>query len=113
VFSVYVYYRIDPRHADTTETPIRAMQTQLAYRTGATAQLLKKCGAPLLWMEIYTGISDAEAFLRELSNVTDESDVGVYLDGERHVECFHADASCRLPSTCRGNEPGTTGRCDN
>lgn len=98
MFSVYVYYRIDPRHADTAEIPIRAMQTQLACRTGATAQLLKKRGAPLLWMEIYTGISDAEAFLHELSNATDEYDVGVFLDGERHVECFHADASSRLPS---------------
>ena len=98
MFSVYVYYRIDPCHADAAETPIRAMQTQLACRTGATAQLLKKRGAPLLWMEIYTDISDAEAFLDELSNATNEYDVGVFLDGERHVECFHADASSRLPS---------------
>lgn len=93
MFNVYVYYRLNPRHADEAEKQIRAMQTQLTGRVDATAQLLKKRGAPLLWMEIYTGIRDAEAFLGELSSVADEYEVGVFLEGERHVECFHADAS--------------------
>lgn len=93
MFSVYVYYRLDPRHTDAVETLIRAMQNALTCRTSATAQLLKKRGTPLLWMEIYTGIRDAEAFLLELSSVADEYGVGAFLEGERHVECFHADAS--------------------
>lgn len=91
MFSVYVYYRLDPQRADAAESVIRAMQTQLADRTGATAQLLKKRGAPLLWMEMYTDIHDVEAFLHALPYIADEYEVSVFLEGERHVECFHAD----------------------
>lgn len=91
MFNVYVYYRLDPRHADEAETLIRALMARVACRAGVMAQLLKKRGEPLLWMESYTGITDAEIFLRELSSLADEYDVGVFIDGERHQECFHCD----------------------
>lgn len=91
MFNVYVYYRLDPRHADEAETPIRALMARLTCRTGAQAQLLKKRDAPLLWMESYTGIADADSFLRELSRVAEEYDVGTFVDGERHHECFLCD----------------------
>lgn len=91
MFNVYVYYRLDPRQADEAESLIRALMARMACRAGVTSQLLKKCDEPLLWMESYSGISDAESFLRELSSVADEYDIGVFLDGERHVECFSDD----------------------
>lgn len=90
MYKVYVYYRLDPRHADDAETPIRALMARITCRAGVTAQLLKKCDEPLLWMESYDGIADRENFLRELSSVADEYDVGMFIDGERHVECFVA-----------------------
>ena len=90
MFNVYVYYRLDPRHVDEAETPIRALIARLICRTGVTAQLLKKCDEPLLWMESYAGIVDKEVFLRELSRLADEYDVGVFIDGKRHLECFTA-----------------------
>lgn len=93
MYKVYVYYRIAPHHADAAETPIRAMMARLACRTGVTAQLLKKRDEPLLWMETYEGITDATPFERELSKAADEYDIGVFLDGERHVECFHSDVA--------------------
>ena len=93
MFNVYVYYRLDPRHADEAETLIRALMAQMTCRAGVTSQLLKKCDEPLLWMESYSGITDAENFLRELSSVADEYDVGIFLNGERHVECFRSDAA--------------------
>ena len=92
MFNVYVYYRLDPRHADEAETPIRAMMARVSCKCAVTAQLLKKRNEPLLWMESYTGIADAETFLRELSIVADEYDVGIFLNSERHVECFFDDA---------------------
>lgn len=90
MYNVYVYYRLDPRHADEAEPPIRGLMTQIA-RTGVTAQLLKKCDEPLLWMESYDGIADLENFLRTLSAVVEEHDVGVFFNGERHIECFRVD----------------------
>jgi hypothetical protein len=93
MYSIYVYYRIDPRHIDAAETPIRAMMARLTCRFGVTAQLLKKRDEPLLWMETYEGITDATSFERELSKVADEYDVDVFLDGERHVECFLVDVT--------------------
>jgi hypothetical protein len=88
VYCVYVYYRVDARHADAAETPIRAMMARLMCRAGVTAQLLKKRDEPLLWMEAYSGIVDADAFLRELASVADEYDVTMFIDGKRHIECF-------------------------
>lgn len=91
MYKVYVYYRLDPSHADEAETPIRALMARIASRTGVKAQLLKKCDEPLLWMESYDGVVDKETFLRELLMVADEYDVGTFLNGERHVECFSDD----------------------
>lgn len=90
MYNVYVYYRVDPRHADAAETPIRALMARMICRTGVTAQLLKKCDEALLWMESYGGIADRENFLRELAAVAEEYDVGMFIEGDRHVECFVA-----------------------
>jgi len=94
MFNVYVYYRLDPRKSDEAETPIRALMARITCRAGVTAQLLKKCDEPLLWMESYAGIVDKQTFLRELSSLVDEYDVSVFIDGERHLECFTATRAC-------------------
>lgn len=91
MFNVYVYYRLDPRHADEAETPIRALMARLVCRFAVTARLQKKCAEPLLWMESYEGVTDPDAFSRELARRADEYDVGVFIDGERHLECFRCD----------------------
>ena len=91
MFNVYVYYRLDPRHADDAETPIRGLMASLACRYAVTTRLLKKYAEPLLWMETYEGVTDPDAFKRELTRGEDEYDVGVFIDGERHLECFQCD----------------------
>ena len=90
---MYVYYRLDPRHADEAETSIRALMASLACRCAVTARLQKKRADPLLWMETYEGVTDPDAFTRELARGEDDYDVGVFIDGERHLECFHAEES--------------------
>ena len=90
MFNVYVYYRLDPRHVSDAEAPIRALIARLACRCGISAHLLKKHDDPLLWMEAYEGITDADAFERELRRAADEYDVYMFIDGARHTECFHA-----------------------
>lgn len=93
MFNVYVYYRLDPGRVAEAETVIRALMAQMTCRAGVEAQLLKKCDEPLLWMESYSGISDAERFLRELSSAVNECDVVTFLNGGRHVECFCIDTN--------------------
>lgn len=90
---MYVYYRLDPRHAAEAETPIRALMASLACRCAVTARLLKKRDEPLLWMETYEGVVDPDAFLRELAHATEEYDVGMFIADDRHVECFQCDAT--------------------
>ena len=91
MFNVYVYYRIDPRRAGEAETPIRALMLQLTCRCAVSARLLKKRDDPLLWMESYAGVVDPDTFTRELVRAADEYDVGVFIAGDRHVECFQSD----------------------
>lgn len=88
---MYVYYRLYPRHADDAEPPIRALMAGLTCRCAVSSRLLKKRDEPLLWMETYEGVIDPDAFERELARGADEYDVGVFIDGERHVECFQRD----------------------
>jgi len=91
MFNVYVYYRLDPRHVDEAETPIRALMASVACRCAVTAQLLKKRDESLLWMESYERVADPDTFSLELARAVDEFDVNVFIDGERHLECFHCD----------------------
>lgn len=88
MYDVYVYYHVNPRHADEAETPIRALMARIRCRTGVTAQLQQKFREPLLWMESYTGVIDPDAFTVELARTVAEYDVDVFIDGERHMECF-------------------------
>lgn len=91
MFNVYVYYRLDPRHVDGAETPIRALMASLVCRFSVTARLLKKHAEPLLWMESYENVTDLDAFSRELGRGVDEYDLSVFIEGERHLECFQCD----------------------
>lgn len=88
MYNVYVYYRVDPHHADAAETPIRALMARMTCRTGVTGQLQQKLQEPLLWMESYTGVTDPEAFTLKLAHTVAEYDIDVFIDGERHMECF-------------------------
>lgn len=105
MFNIYVYYRVDPQHSASAEAPIRAMQAQLASRTGVAPQLLKKRDEPLLWMETYQDVDDADAFLSELTRVADEYGLGGFRQGEPHVECFFADTAAGPLQSRPHNEP--------
>lgn len=93
----YVWYRVMTDDRDT-ETAIRGMMARLACRTGTPGRLLKKRGEPGLWMEVYEGIADPDAFARRMLQVVDEYDVEMFIDGARHVECFVDTAA--VPAAC-------------
>ena len=94
---VYVWYRIDGDAAEC-EHAVRGMMARLACRTGVTGQLLKKRGEARLWMEAYTNVPEPEAFEGRLRQAVDEFDIGMFIDGPRHTECFVGETP--LPPAC-------------
>ena len=90
MISVFIYYRVAERDRDEAETMIRAMQAQLACRSGIAGRLLKKRDEPGLWMEVYEPIAQSEAFERQLALLEDEFNIAMFIDGTRHREVFEA-----------------------
>ena len=87
MFGYYIWYRVraDDRETDTL---IRSMMARLACRSGVSGRLMKKCGEPRLWMEVYEGVADPEAFAAKLAQTVAEFDVEMFCEDSRHSECF-------------------------
>jgi hypothetical protein len=96
-FDFYVWYRVG-RDEAAAELAVRTMMARLGCRSGVPGRLLKKRDEPRLWMEVYEGVADADAFERLLAQALDEYDVEMFLDGARCSECFVADAL--IPGVC-------------
>lgn len=98
----YIYYRVSENDADEAETLVRSMQARLACRSGVAGRLLKKRDEAGLWMEVYEDVAEPEHFERLLEQAVDEFDLGMFLNGARHTECFLGDvapaAACRQGS---------------
>lgn len=90
MFFYYIYYRVDGRHAQTLEVRIRNMQAEMRERTGVCGRLLKKCGEPLLWMEVYESINDPANFEQALADVVEKYSINDCLQpgSSRKTECF-------------------------
>lgn len=101
----FIWYRVRDDSRET-ETVIRHMIARLACRAGVTGRLLRKRGEPRLWMELYEGITDPDAFERLLASAVDEFDVEMFCDDRRHTECFAEDAEVVM--ACRAPEAGAT-----
>lgn len=86
-YAFYVWYRVERNDRDT-EAAIRGMLARLACRSGIPGRLLKKRSEPGLWMEVHEGVADPEAFARLMAQAVDEYDIGMFIDGARHEECF-------------------------
>lgn len=88
----YIYYRVEGEAAETkeAEAAVRGAQARLACRTGVRGRLLRKRGEPAVWMEIYEGVGEGDAFERALAQLVSEAELEIWLPaGERrHLECF-------------------------
>lgn len=95
----YIYYRVSEKAADEAETLVRSMQARLACRSGITGRLLKKRDEAGLWMEVYEDVAEPARFEHLLQQAVDEFDLGMFIDGIRHAECFlggmAAESACR------------------
>ncbi len=85
--NVYVWYRVERDEAET-ETALRSMMARVGCRAGVAGRLMKKQDEPRLWMETYEGVVDFPAFTRILDEKAEAYDVGMFIDGPRHLECF-------------------------
>jgi hypothetical protein len=86
--SYYIYYRVaQPAQA---RTRVRDIQAALKEQTGIDGRLLAKRDDPAMWMEIYEGVKNADAFERCLAAAVLGSDFAAVLamGGARHLECF-------------------------
>lgn len=89
-YSYYIYYRVDPDKTDACEPKVRELLAAVKDATGVSGRLLKKRNEPLLWMEIYENVSDAEQFELELSGAVVKLGVQAFLQpgSGRRPECF-------------------------
>ena len=86
--SYYIYYRV--AQPEQAKTRVRNIQAALKSQTGIDGRLLEKRDDPATWMEIYEGVSDADAFEQCLAAAVLESGFTAVLatGSARHLECF-------------------------
>ena len=85
---VYVYYRIDPIHADLAAQQVDALLQAMRPHCGSAPRLMKRCDDATTWMETYEGIAQLEAFLTALDETVDTLGLNALIPAARHLECF-------------------------
>lgn len=87
-YSYYVYYRVSD--ALRAQSLARELQASLKQACGVAGRLQRKRDDPSTWMEIYEGVSDAQAFERTLAQQVEAMRFADVLQpgSARHLECF-------------------------
>lgn len=89
-WSYFIYYRVDPVHAEACAAAVEKLLATMRKRAGVRGRVLKKRNEPLLWMEIYEPVSDEAKFEWELAEAVAQSGINALLQAgsTRHTECF-------------------------
>ena len=88
--SCYIYYRVpEPHIAEASNAALRLIAL-MRDATGISSRIMKKVGDPLLWMEVYEGIDEADTFTLSMQNCLSQSGLEQFLEPDftRHVEMF-------------------------
>jgi quinol monooxygenase YgiN len=90
-YHYYIYYRVNPEHAETFAAKIHELIAEVRQTTGVAGRTLRKRGEPDLWMEIYEGVADEAKFEWELAEAVARLKLQELLQEHttRHIECFH------------------------
>ena len=67
----YIYYRVAAARTDEAVRAVAAMQSALEQEFGIAGRLLHGADEPSLWMEIYDGVRDRQAFESMLARLVD------------------------------------------
>lgn len=86
--SIYVYYRIDPVQALLAAARIDALLGAMAAHCATPPRRLQRCDDASTWMEVYEGIADQAAFAAALHAAVAAQGCRVFIQGDRHLECF-------------------------
>ena len=86
----YIYYRVAPDRQADARTAVRSMLAEVEATTGIRGHAHCKTIEPLLWMEVYPGVVDGEAFLSLLAELSSRHGLDACLEANqrRHVEQF-------------------------
>ncbi|NEX59708.1 DUF4936 family protein [Noviherbaspirillum galbum] len=92
---LYVYYRVDPRHADALRDRVLAMQSGLTREYGIVTGLKRRPeekDGRQTWMETYAGVTAGAR--QGIDRAVEQAGLASFIDGQRHVECFVDVAPC-------------------
>ena len=86
----YVYYRVDSSREDPARAALAALLAELEATTGVRGAAFCKTNEPLLWMEVYAGLADAESVMDAVDRLAAKHGLtGCLAEHERrHVEQF-------------------------
>jgi uncharacterized protein DUF4936 len=90
----YCYYRIEPEHARAARDAVALIFRALEDRLGILGRLFQGEREPLLWMEVYEAVRDAERFEAVLAELCASQRFQTLLvpGSERRIERFVAVA---------------------
>jgi hypothetical protein len=86
----YVYYRIALQREHEARAAVAALLAEVEEKTGIRGTAHRKTVEPLLWMEVYRGIADSEAFVALVAGLSARLGLDACLEDNqrRHVEEF-------------------------
>ena len=86
----YVYYRVASERDDDARRAIHTMLDEVEVETGIRGVAYRKTSEPLLWMEVYPGVTDSKAFISLLTRLSARRGLDACLGASqrRHVEEF-------------------------
>ncbi|MEP7083474.1 MAG: DUF4936 family protein [Betaproteobacteria bacterium] len=86
----YIYYRIDSERERPARDALKRMLAELQTSTQLVGHAYSKIHEPLLWMEVYPGIPDAEALVDLLTGLAERHGLTACLadNQRRHAEFF-------------------------
>ena len=86
----YIYYRIDAAREAEAQRALEAMLAALQSASGVVGKAYRKTHEPLLWMEVYSNVADADGLVDILTGLAAAHGLTACIaeNQRRHVEQF-------------------------
>ena len=90
MYSLYVYYRVQPERSGEARRAIEAMLARLHADTGVRGRLLARRDEATLWMEVYDAVPDTGQFEIALASALTAAGIERFIaaGSARKTECF-------------------------